>query len=118
MAFNSTTAVLAAGFAFEAYNEPSENDARWERGADGIDVAFMSETFAQEVYKGILEVRLCEAKDLEEQDDLAQKLMSGGQRDPYVILAMNEEKTNRVVSVIGAAAAARERREEGGAAEA
>ena len=33
-------------------------------------------------------------------------------------LAMNEEKTNRVVSVIGAAAAARERREEGGAAEA
>ena len=91
MAFNSTTAVLAAGFAFEAYNEPSENDARWERGADGIDVAFMSETFAQEVYKGILEVRLCEAKDLEEQDDLAQKLMSGGQRDPYVILAMNEE---------------------------
>ena len=33
-------------------------------------------------------------------------------------LAMNEEKTNRVVSVIGAAAAVRERREEGGAAEA
>jgi len=31
---------------------------------------------------------------------------------------MNEEKTNRVVSVLGAAAAARERREEGGAAEA
>ena len=24
--------VLLAGFAFEAYNEPSENDARWERG--------------------------------------------------------------------------------------
>jgi hypothetical protein len=90
--FNVTTAVLAAGFAFEAYNEPSENDARWERGADGIDVAFLSEDFAREVYHGILEVRVCEARDLEEQIEFAQALVSGGQRDPYVIFAMNEEK--------------------------
>ena len=48
--FNQTKAVLAAGFAFEAYNEPSEQDARWERGADGCDVAFMSEDFAREVH--------------------------------------------------------------------
>ena len=26
--FNVTTAVIAAGFAFEAYNEPAEQDAR------------------------------------------------------------------------------------------
>ena len=92
--FNIATAVSAAGFAFEAYNEPSENDARWERGADGIDVAFLSEEFAREVYDGILEVRLCEARDLTKQEELAQALMSGGQRDPYVIFAMNEESAD------------------------
>ena len=89
--FNQTKAVLAAGFAFEAYNEPAEQDARWERGADGCDVAFMSENFAREVYAGRLEVRLCEAKELTTDQDLAQTLMSGGQRDPYVIFALNEE---------------------------
>lgn len=89
--FNVTTAVLAAGFAFEAYNEPSEKDARWERGADGCDVAFMSEDFAREVYAGRLEVRLCEAKELSEGQDFTQTLMSGSARDPYVIFAMNEE---------------------------
>ena len=47
--FNQTKAVLAAGFAFEAYNEPNEQDSRWERGADGCDVAFMSENCAREV---------------------------------------------------------------------
>lgn len=91
-AFNVSTATLAAGFAFEAYNEPSQNDARWERGADGIDVAFLSEDFAREVYDGILEVRLREAVELAEQKELAQALMSGSERDPYVIFAMNEER--------------------------
>ena len=89
--FNVSTAVFAAGFAFEAYNEPAEQDARWERGADGCDVAFMSEDFAREVYAGRLEVRLCEAKELTTEQVLAQTLMTGGQRDPYVIFAMNEE---------------------------
>ena len=89
--FDTDTAVLLAGFAFEAYNEPSENDARWERGADGCDVAFMSEAFACECYAGRLEVRLCEAKELVLGQDLAQALLSGGGVDPYVIFALNEE---------------------------
>ena len=89
--FSVDTAVLAAGFAFEAYNEPSETDARWERGADGCDVAFMSDDFAREVYAGVLEVRLIEAKELEPQQQLAQALFSGSNRDPFVIFAMNEE---------------------------
>ena len=89
--FDIDTAVLAAGFAFEAYNEPSERDARWERGADGCDVAFMSEAFARECYRGRLEVRLCEVKDLPCEQELAQKLLSGGNNDPYVIFALNEE---------------------------
>ena len=51
----------------------------------------MSEDFARECYHGRLEVRLCEAKELAKQEELAQALISGGQRDPYVIFAMNEE---------------------------
>jgi hypothetical protein len=57
-AFDVEAAVLLSGFAFEAYNEPSESDARWERGADGCHVAFMSDDFAAECYRGRLEVKL------------------------------------------------------------
>ena len=53
--FSLKTAALCAGFAFECYNDPA--GARWERGADGCDVAFMSAAFAREVYTGRLEVR-------------------------------------------------------------
>jgi len=89
--FSVDKAVLAAGFAFEAYNEPSERDARWERGADGCDVAFMSEAFARECYEGRLEVKLCEVRDLPVEQGMAQQLLSGGNIDPYVIFALNEE---------------------------
>lgn len=87
--FNASTAVLSAGFAFEVYNSPAE--ARWERGADGCDVAFMSDAFACEVYAGRVEIRLREAKELAATQDMAQSLVSGTERDPYVIFAMNEE---------------------------
>ena len=43
------------------------------------------------MYAGRLEVRLIEAKELTTDQDLAQSLMSGGSRDPYVIFALNEE---------------------------
>ena len=43
------------------------------------------------MYAGRLEVRLVEAKELTTDADLAQSLISGGARDPYVIFAMNEE---------------------------
>mmetsp|Transcript_46903 Transcript_46903/g.77611 ORF Transcript_46903/g.77611 Transcript_46903/m.77611 type:complete len:742 (-) Transcript_46903:731-2956(-) len=90
-AFDADTAVLLAGFAFEAYNEPAPRDARWERGADGCDVAFMSEAFAHECYAGRLEVRLCEAKELPKKQELTQTILSGGDNDPYVVFALNEE---------------------------
>ena len=44
--FDVNTAVQCAGFAFEAYNEPSPNDARWERGADGCAWACVPQKFA------------------------------------------------------------------------
>ena len=60
--FDVETAVLCAGFAFEAYNEPSQKDVRWERRADGGDVAFMSDDFVHECCAGRLEVRLIQSQ--------------------------------------------------------
>ena len=92
--FDVETAVMLAGFAFEAYNEPSEQDARWERGADGCDVAFMSEDFARECYAGRLEVRLLEAKELAPPKELSPiEMIAGGNSDPYVVFALNEESS-------------------------
>jgi hypothetical protein len=93
-AFDVETAVLCAGFAFEAYNEPSPADARWERGADGCDVAFMSDDFARQCYAGRLEVRLRQADQLpppSKKSGMAQALLSGSQPDAYVLFALNEE---------------------------
>ena len=93
-AFDAETAVLLSGFAFEAYNAPSERDARWERGADGCNVAFMSDAFARLCYAGMLEVRLRAVKELPPPTELAQALLSGdfsGRGDPYVLFALNEE---------------------------
>ena len=95
--FDVQTAVLCAGFAFEAYNEPSPTDARWERGADGCDVAFMSEAFARECYAGRVVVRLLEAEDLPPpvaKSGMAQALLTGADADAYVLFALNEESDN------------------------
>ena len=95
--FDVETATLLAGFAFEAYNEPEEGDARWERGADGCNVAFMSDGFAAECYAGRLEVTLHEVRDLPPPKQLnlnlndPASLLSGGNVDPYVVFALNEE---------------------------
>ena len=43
------------------------------------------------MYAGRLEVRLCEAKELAREQDLAQVLVSGASNDSYVVFAMNEE---------------------------
>ena len=95
--FDVQAAILCAGFAFEAYNEPSPTDARWERGADGCDVAFMSEAFARECYAGRVVVRLLEAEDLPPpvaKSGMAQALLTGADADAYVLFALNEESDN------------------------
>ena len=57
--FSLTTAALCAGFAFECYNDPA--GARWERGADGCDVAFRSTSFIRSCYAGAALVRVARA---------------------------------------------------------
>ena len=89
--FDFEMAMMMAGFAFEVYKEPAESDARWERGADGVDVAFMSEAFAADNYKGRLQVTLLEADELEPaRGGIEQAALTGGEPDPYVLFALEE----------------------------
>ena len=60
--FSLKTAALCAGFAFECYNDPA--GARWERGADGCDVAFRSTGFIRSCYAGAALVRVARATGL------------------------------------------------------
>ena len=60
--FSLKTAALCAGFAFECYNDPA--GARWERGADGCDVAFRSTSFIRSCYAGAALVRVARATGL------------------------------------------------------
>ena len=81
-------ASLAAGFAFESYNEP--DGARWERGADGCDVAFLSAPFVRSCYAGALVARVIAADGLPDQRDLQEVALTGARSDPYVTLAVLE----------------------------
>ncbi|KAJ1461286.1 hypothetical protein M885DRAFT_507178 [Pelagophyceae sp. CCMP2097] len=86
--FEFGEAVLAAGFAFESYNAPS--GARWERGADGCDVAFSSAEFVRACYGGALLVKVVKAKGLRSEQILSEAALTGAAPDPYVLLAMVE----------------------------
>lgn len=48
--FSFRDACACAGFAFESYNDP--DGARWERGADGCDVAFRDASFVRSCSSG------------------------------------------------------------------
>ena len=87
-AFDLGTASLCAGFAFESYNDP--DGARWERGADGCDVAFRDASFVRSCYAGALIARVVEARGLEGQQDLQEIALTGSASDPYVRLAVVE----------------------------
>ena len=86
--FSLGAASLCAGFAFESYNDP--DGARWERGADGCDVAFRDASFVRSCYAGALIARVVEARGLEGQQDLQEIALTGSASDPYVRLAVVE----------------------------
>lgn len=86
--FDIMEACAFAGYAFESYNAPQ--GARWERGADGCDVAFSSASFVRECYAGAIVVRAVEVNGLRDQRDLSEVALTGGKSDPYVTMAVVE----------------------------
>lgn len=53
--FDLNTALFCGGLAFDAYLEPPANSSRWERGSKGMNVAFLSQAFTRNLYKGMVE---------------------------------------------------------------
>merc|ERR1719482_1952591 len=95
--FSLKTAALCAGFAFECYNDPA--GARWERGADGCDVAFRSTSFIRSCYAGAALVRVARATGLKSPSTGGVKLeelaLSGAGVDAYCRLAVVEKVSKR-----------------------
>jgi hypothetical protein len=52
LSFDLTTATILAGYAFEAYNEPTLG--KRALGADGTEVLFTSAEFIRQVFEGVL----------------------------------------------------------------
>eukprot|EP00633_Aureoumbra_lagunensis_P000863 CAMPEP_0197287648 /NCGR_PEP_ID=MMETSP0890-20130614/4249_1 /TAXON_ID=44058 ORGANISM="Aureoumbra lagunensis, Strain CCMP1510" /NCGR_SAMPLE_ID=MMETSP0890 /ASSEMBLY_ACC=CAM_ASM_000533 /LENGTH=771 /DNA_ID=CAMNT_0042757591 /DNA_START=91 /DNA_END=2406 /DNA_ORIENTATION=- len=82
-----------SAFAFESYNAP--DGARWERGADGCDVAFSSAGFIRQCYDGALRVKLHAAQNLPEQRELAEVALTGSGSDPYVLFTVVDEAKSK-----------------------
>ena len=97
--FDLSAACGLAGYAFESYNAPS--GGRWERGADGCDVAFSSPSFVRECYAGALVVRVVAARGLPGQKDLSEVALTGGKSDPYAMLAVIEAASGHVMERAG-----------------
>ena len=76
--FDLETAILLAGFAFEAYASP-EGGAR-DEDVHGGRTAYVSD-FVRDVFAGVLEVRVRAARGLPKADTL-------GASDPYVVLRL------------------------------
>lgn len=87
--FSLDAALFSAGLAFDAYVEPSDR-SRWERGPQGLNVAFQSDAFARSLYNGLLEITAIRADDLPDEDDTAEALVSGGGVDAYLTVAVVE----------------------------
>ena len=88
--FDYNTALLAAGFTFETYSEPT--GARWERGSQGCNVAFVSDEFTSTIYNGLLVVTVQECNDIEREQHGTEKLVSGDGSDVYTLWAIVEDE--------------------------
>jgi len=93
-------ALFCAGLAFDAYVEPPPDSSRWEKGSKSMNVAFISSAFTRNLYKGLLEFRCKQIYDLPDDDDAAEKLVSGDGLDAYLLVAAIEGQWEEDVKMI------------------
>lgn len=85
------TALFAGGLAFDAYVEPPSNSSRWEKGSQGLRVAFCSVAYTRQLYKGVLEVRVRTCTNLpQDESNTAERMLSGNGADACVLVAALE----------------------------
>ncbi|MCO5594626.1 hypothetical protein L7F22_048659 [Adiantum nelumboides] len=81
--FDINIAVVLAGFAFEAYNTPSDQGRVFETDPFGCKTTFLSEEFVREVYSGKIYVNLKSGFHFPGLD-------LWGTSDPYVVMRIGE----------------------------
>jgi Lipase (class 3) len=88
--FDMGKALFCAGLAFDAYVEPPSNSSRWEKGSNGMNVAFVSPAYTRNLYKGFLELQVQQIYDLPDDDNTAESIVTGGGVDAYLLVAAVE----------------------------
>lgn len=88
--FDLETALFCSGLAFDSYIEPPPNSSRWERGSKGMDVAFVSNAYTRNLYKGLLQIQPVKAIGLPDEDDTLESITTGGGTDAYLSVAALE----------------------------
>jgi Lipase (class 3) len=93
--FSLTTALFAAGLAFDVYAEPPANSSRYERGSGGLTVGFCSRAYTKSLYAGLVQIIVHNCTDLPslqdlDQENLAETVVTGQGMDPTVLVAAVE----------------------------
>lgn len=88
--FDLETALFCSGLAFDSYIEPPPNSSRWERGSKGMDVAFVSNAYTRNLYKGLLQIQPVKASGLPDEDDTIESITTGSGTDAYLTVAALE----------------------------
>ena len=88
--FDLSTALFCGGLAFDAYVEPPSNSSRWEKGSQGLHVAFLSAAFTRQLYKGVVEISVEKCTRLPDDDSGAERLLTGEGVDACVLVAAIE----------------------------
>jgi C2 domain len=86
--FDLKLAVILAGYSFEAYNEPSVGKVAY--GLDGTHITFTSSEYIRRLFSGALVVNLRRGEVRGKQDELAERIISGEDPDPYVVMSVLE----------------------------
>ena len=99
--FNLTTALQAGGLAFDAYVEPAANSSRWERGPQGLQVAFCSQAYTRQLYKGLIEVTVQRITGLPENEaGAAERFLKGKGVDACLLVAVLEGQWKEDVEIL------------------
>jgi len=99
--FDLSTALFCGGLAFDAYIEPPPSSARWEKGSQGLQVAFVSNAYTRQLYKGIVEVVVHKVTGLPDGNDNAvEKLVTGDGVDARVYTAAVEGSWKEDVNIL------------------
>ncbi|KAL7580261.1 hypothetical protein ACA910_012997 [Epithemia clementina (nom. ined.)] len=98
--FDLSTALFCGGLAFDSYVEPATNSSRWEKGPQGLKVAFVSPAYTRQLYQGIVEVIVKRVTGLPDDENGMERMVSGKGVDAAVLAAAVEGSWTEDIRVL------------------